>query len=63
MLKKIYFIALCLFVASCSSTQTAKDCSDIKTDSSDVSVLSLSPNEKFKVGMLLPLSGKQEEMG
>ncbi|MCQ2741084.1 MAG: penicillin-binding protein activator [Alphaproteobacteria bacterium] len=62
-LKKIYFIALCLFVASCSSTQTAKDGSDIKTDSSEVSVLSLSPNEKFKVGMLLPLSGSDAKYG
>ena len=62
MLKKICFVLVGLFLASCSSN-SVKDEGWSNSFSSDVEEINISTNDSFRVGMLLPLSGSDAKYG
>ena len=61
-LKKICFVLGCVILASCSSN-SIKDEGWSNSFSSDVEEISISTDDSFRVGMLLPLSGADAKYG
>ena len=63
MLKKFCFAIMSLLVVSCSSTDVIKDEGGADSYQTDIAEIGISTAESFRVGMLLPLTGKDARYG
>lgn len=61
MLKKISFSIFCLLLMSCSSSVSTRG--GVETMTSDISEVNFGGDENFRVGVLLPLTGKAAKHG
>ena len=62
MFKKFCWAVCCLMLASCSSN-TIKDEGGADSFNTDIAEIGISTSKSFRVGMLLPLSGKDAKYG